>query len=132
MILADQSVFRSALYDDRRGVLPLITELMGRAELTAPPPVFTMLLQEFEARHHLDKIREWAIKVAPLEVNTHAWLAAGDLGGHLADLELEIEMVDLLMISLAIREGIQLWTFNKLYDQISERCPVTLYQPLGI
>ncbi|MBU0552283.1 hypothetical protein KKF91_07945 [Myxococcota bacterium] len=132
MILADHTVFRSAINEDRRGVRALVNDLISRGELAAPGPVFAALLMEFEARHHLDMIRDWATKMAFIEVNIYAWLAAGDLGAHLADLELALEQVDLLMSALSIREKAPLWTFNRLYEQITTRAPVTLYQPLGI
>ena len=132
MIIADLSIWNSLLRGHNPGLNTLARDLIQQEQLNTPPILFAQLLREDPEPRHSQQIREWADQLPPLPLGPQAWVAAGDLGVLLDGEGLHLEMVDLFILAVVIREEAQLWSMNPLAEQLVKHLPLKLYQPKGL
>ena len=128
MIIADASVWRAALDPTSLDVGARVADLWGRRELTAPLAVFAQLLAEADAASDINQIRSWATTVTPLVVSDDAWLAVGDLAATLRDRGDLLNLIDVLVLIVAVRENAPVWTLNRPVTLAMNALPIVAYQ----
>ena len=128
MIIADASVWRAALDPTSLDVGARVADLWGRRELTAPLAVFAQLLAETDVANDVAQIRSWATTVVPLVVSDDAWLAVGDLAATLRERGDLLNLIDVLVLIIAVREGARVWSLNRPVTLAMNSLPIVAYQ----
>lgn len=131
MIIGDLTIWGAALRGQYPALLSLFADLRRRGELTAPGFLFGQLLAEAQDEQEAEKVRGWALDVPRLDESLHAWLAAGDLAGMLASRGVQLNFLDAYLISLSVREGMRLWTYNARFLDVARILPIQMYEPQG-
>jgi predicted nucleic acid-binding protein len=133
MIVADLTIWSAALRGRDRAFESLFTALYQRGELAAPGLVFAQLLAEHEEANDAARLRTWALGTPAVDEPRAAWMAVGDLAGHLAGLGLHLSLTDATTLVLCLREDWPLWSLNPRFDEIGRRVPLLRrYQPSGL
>ena len=105
-----------------------MADLWSRRELTAPMAVFAQLLAEADADSDVAQIRSWATTVVPVVTSTDAWLATGDLAATLRDRGDLLNLIDVLVLIVAVRERARVWTLNRPVTLALNSLPIQAYE----
>ena len=132
MIIADMSIWSQALRGQSPGLQSLFNDLRLRGELSAPGWVFAQLLSEAEDDRQADRLREWAADTVALEESPNAWIAAGDLHVHFAQHGIRLSLMDSYIVALCLREALELWSFNPIFDEVARLTALHRYMPTGM
>jgi predicted nucleic acid-binding protein len=133
MIVADLTIWSAALRGRDRAFESLFTALYQRGELTAPGVVFAQLLAEHEEANDTARLRLWTMGAPAVEEPRAAYMAIGDLAGHLAGQGLHLGLTDAATLVLCLREDWPLWSYNPRFDEVARRIPqLRRYQPTGL
>lgn len=129
VIIADASIWRAALDPSMRDIGARVADLWTQRVLTAPAAVFAQVLAESENAHDVGQIRNWALSVPPLNTNPLAWLATGDLAARLRAQGDILNLLDVFVLAVAVREGCPLWTQNRAVLSALNQLPIKAYDP---
>lgn len=133
MIVADLTIWTTALRGHDRGFESLFNALLQRGELTAPGLVFAQLIAEHEEPNDATRLRQWALTTPSCDEPRTAWMATGDLMAHLAGQGLPLGLTDGATLALALREDWPLWSLNPQIDEAGRLLPsLRRYLPAGI
>ena len=91
-------------------------------------PVFAQLLAETDIDTDIAQIRTWATTVTPLVTSDDAWLAAGDLSAKLRANGDLLNLIDVLVLIMAVREGARVWTLNRPVTLAMNTLPIQPWQ----
>ncbi|MGK0359271.1 MAG: putative nucleic acid-binding protein [Bradymonadia bacterium] len=128
MIIADASVWRAALDPTTLDVCARVADLWARRELTSPTAVFAQLLSETDVATDIAQIRSWATTVTTVTTPNEAWLAAGDLAAKLRDAGDLLNIIDVLVLVTAVREGAPVWTLSRPVTLALNTLPIQAWQ----
>lgn len=129
MIIADASIWKAALDPSMPDISARVADLWTRRKLTAPAAVFAQVLADCDNPHDVAQIRNWAISVPPLNTNPLAWLATGDLAARLRESGDLLNLVDVFVLAVAVREACPLWTQNRAVLSAMAQLPIKAYDP---
>lgn len=133
MIVADLTIWSAALRGRDRAFESLFTALYQRGELTAPGVVFAQLLAEHEEVNDTARLRTWTLGAPGVDEPRAAYMAIGDLVGHLAGQGLHLSLTDAATLVLCLREDWPLWSYNPQFEEVARRMPqLRRYQPSGL
>ncbi len=132
MIIGDLTIWNRALRGHLPSLQSLFTDLRQRGELTAPTMVFAQLLVECDDERQAERLREWATEATEIDSNAYAWLATGDLGHMLATHGVHLDLIDLHLVMLCLREECRLWSFNPVFEQVQALVPLKRFSPSGV
>lgn len=131
MIIADGTIF-AAVLGGRGDLTALVSDLWKRRKLGAPPAVFAELLATETSTRRAEQLRAWAADSPPLAQGPMAWVAAGDLVGHLAEHEVRLTLVEGLVLATCVREAGQLWSLNPAFRAAAKVVPFETFAPGGL
>ena len=133
MIIADLTIWSAALRGHNRGFESLFNALLQRGEVSAPGLVFAQLLAEHEEANDGVRLRQWALSAPAFEEPRTAWMAAGDLAGHLSGQGAHLTLVDAYTVTVCVREDWPLWSLNPRFEEVSRQLPnLKRYHPTGL
>ncbi len=128
-IIADVSLWHAAL-DGRLGSRQAIfTRLRQQKRLIAPAAVFGRLLGLVEREGQAETVRVWAVETPTLVEGVGAWLAAGDLGGHLRGHGVELDPFGQLVAAVAVREALPVWSLDPAWQAVVKHLPIRRFDP---
>ena len=92
-------------------------------------------LESFQKNQANDtaRLRLWTMGAPPVDEPRAAFMAIGDLAGHLAGQGLHLGLADAAALVLCLREDWPLWSYNPRFDEVARRIPqLRRYQPTGL
>ena len=130
LIIAGPSVWLRAANGRLGGRQVAFDELLRRARLTATGPVFARVLAAIDDPVRAEPVRRWALMVPPVKETREAWLAAGDIGGHLRRLGVALDPVGHHLAALCIREKAPIWSFDPTWDAAAQHLGIRRFDPV--
>lgn len=90
--------------------------------------VFGQLLAETDAPNDVAQIRTWATTVPTVVTSDEAWFAAGDLAAKLRGEGDLLNLIDVLVLIIAVRERAPVWTLNRPVSLALNTLPIQAWQ----
>ena len=90
--------------------------------------VFAQLLAETDEPNDIAQIRTWATTVTPLVTSDEAWFATGDLAAKLRNAGDLLNLIDVLVLIVAVRENARVWTLNRPVTLALNTLPIHAWQ----